>query len=335
MVKKENPTKNPLDWLLETENPGVRYLALRDLVKAGDKELAAAKKSAHTEGPIAEILSKMDKEGFWAEAGAGYYPKYTGTVWSVILLGQLGASIEMDKRIATTCNYLLGHNLTKNGTFTVNGLPSGTADCLQGNLCYSLLDLGCTDPRLDKAFEWMARSVTGEGIAPMTDKTAEVRYYAGKCGPVFACGSNDKKPCAWGAVSVMLAFSKYPERKRTPLIDRAIKTGVDFFFSTDPAKADYPSGYAPKPSGNWWKFGFPNFYVADILGIAEALVRLGYGKDPRLANTINLIRDKQDSQGRWALEYDYTGKTWVEFGPKKQPNKWVTLRALRVLDMVK
>lgn len=36
----------------------------------------------------------------------------------------------------------------------------------------------------------------------------------------------------------------------------------------------------------------------------------------------------------WLLEYDYTGKTWVDFGPKKQPNKWVTLRALRVLNMV-
>jgi hypothetical protein len=31
------------------------------------------------------------------------------------------------------------------------------------------------------------------------------------------------------------------------------------------------------------------------------------------------------------MEYDYTGKTWIDFGGKKQPNKWVTLRALRVL----
>jgi len=31
------------------------------------------------------------------------------------------------------------------------------------------------------------------------------------------------------------------------------------------------------------------------------------------------------------MEYSYTGKTWGDFGPKKMPNKWVTLRALRVL----
>jgi hypothetical protein len=58
---------------------------------------------------------------------------------------------------------------------------------------------------------------------------------------------------------------------------------------------------------------------------------LGYGSDPRLVNSIEFIRNKQDEQGEWLLEYDYTGKTWVDFGVKKQPNKWVTLRALRVL----
>jgi hypothetical protein len=276
----------------------------------------------------------MHPEGYWVKPGAGYLPKYTSTVWSVILLAHLGADLKMDGRIATAVTYVLEHNLTKDGHFTVNGLPSGTADCLQGNLCGSLLELGCEDPRLDKAYEWMARSVIGEGVAPMTEKKAPLRYYAGKCGPVFACGANDKKSCAWGGANVMLAFSKLPAGKRTPLIEKAIKTGVDFFFSTDPAKADYPSGYSPKPSGNWWKFGFPVFYVADILQIVESLARLGYGKDPRLANALDVIREKQDKQGRWPLEYSYTGKTWIDFGPKNQPNKWVTLRALRVLNMV-
>ncbi|HUT67198.1 MAG TPA: nitrogen fixation protein NifH [Dehalococcoidales bacterium] len=325
---------NPLNWLLEPGDIGVKYLAMRDLVKAGAADLLVVKKSAHSEGPIAAVLANMQPEGYWEQPGPGYYPKYTGTVWSVILLAQLGASPEIDPRIATASSYVLENNLTIGGHFTVNGLPSGTADCLQGNLCASLLDLGCEDPRLDKAFEWMARSVTGEGVAPMKDKAAPLRYYAGKCGPGFACGANNKLPCAWGSVKVMLAFGKLPKEKRTALIDRAINAGVDFLLGKDPAAADYPCGYSQKPSGNWWKFGFPVFYVADILQIAEALAGLGYAKDPRLSSTIELIRGKQDSQGCWALEYDYTGKTWVDFGPRKQPNKWVTLRALRVLEMV-
>jgi len=340
MKKQEDWKKvlkaDPTDWLLEPDNPGVRYLALRDIVEAGEKEIEAARRIAHREGLIAEVLSKMDTEGFWVRPGPGYFPTYTGTVWAVILLAQLGATIDMDKRIAAACVYIFDHSLTKYGQFTANGSPSGTLDCLQGNLCYSLLDLGCTDARLDKAYEWMARSVTGEGVAPMTDRAAKIRYYStNKCGPVFACSGTYKKSCAWGGVKVMLAFSKLPVEKRTPLINDAITTGIDFLFSKDPAKADYPIGYSPKPtgkpSGNWWKFGFPLFYITDILQNVEALARLGYGKDPRLANALQIILDKQDHQGRWLMEYSYTGKTWGDFGPKKMPNKWVTLRALRVL----
>ncbi len=71
--------------------------------------------------------------------------------------------------------------------------------------------------------------------------------------------------------------------------------------------------------------------MTDLLQIAEALAALGYVNDPRFSNALKIIREKQDARGRWSLDYEYTGKTWVDFGMKKQPNKWVTLRALRVL----
>ena len=34
------------------------------------------------------------------------------------------------------------------------------------------------------------------------------------------------------------------------------------------------------------------------------------------------------------MEFDYAGRTWLDFGAKKEPNKWVTLRALKVLKAV-
>jgi hypothetical protein len=326
-------TGSLLDWLLDKSDPGIRYLTLRDLLECppDDKELRAARAEAHTKGAIAAILAEMDEAGYWVESGTGYYPKYRGTVWSLSTLAQLGASAALDARLQKACAYVLDHALTSGGQFTVSGSAPGTADCLQGNLCAALIELGSDDPRLEKAMDWMARTVTGEGIAPIEDRGAAVRYYAGKCGPRFACGSNNKLPCAWGAVKVMLAFSKWPQARRTPTITRAVAEGIDFLFSTDPALADYPSGYSAKPSGNWWKFGFPVFYVTDLLQNVEALVALGCGHDPRLSNALNTIREKRDEGGRWALEYDYTGKTWIDFGAKKQPNKWVTVRALRVL----
>lgn len=339
MLWKNQLRKDSLPWLLESDNPGVRYLALRDILELGpsDRELTSARRAAHKEGPIAEVFSHMENEGYWIKPGPGYSPKYSSTIWSIILLAQLGANAREDKRIEQACNYLLDHALAEGGQFTMiaSGAPSGTADCVQGNLLWSLMQMGFDAPRLKKAYEWMARTVTGEGVAPAQEKDAPVRYYAtGKCGPTFACGANNKLPCAWGGVKVMMAFSQLPPDQRTPVIEKAIRQGVEFFFSVDPSTAAYPTGYAEKPSGNWWKFGFPVFYITDLLQLAEALVGLGYGNDSRLANVLNIIRDKQDSEGRWPLEYDYTGKTWIDFGKKKQPNKWVTLRALRVLKAV-
>jgi len=335
MSLQNQPSGDSISWLLEPDTPGVRYLALRDLVGLSDEdaELKSARRKAHKEGPIAKVLSKMEDAGYWVTAGPGYNPKYRSTVWSIILLAQLGASVREDGRIEQACKYLIDHALVEGGLFTsiTSGAPSGTIDCLQGNLCWSLVELGYDHPRLKYAFEWMARTVTGDGIAPVEEKDAQVRYYAYKCGPVFACGVNNKLPCAWGGCKVMMAFSKLPANKKTPLIKKAIKQGVDFFFSIDPATANYPSRLGDKPNRAWWKFGFPVFYVSDILQIAEALTGLGYAKDKRLANTLKIIREKQDENGRWLMDYDYSGKTWVNLGAKKEPNKWVTLRALRVL----
>ncbi len=326
---------DPVAWLLEPETPAVRHLALRDLLgrPPDDAELLAAKAAAHRQGPIAAVLDAMQPEGYWEKPGPGYNPKYRSTVWAISLLGQLGADAPEDERIGRACAYLLDQALTPHGQFSSKGAgaPSGSVDCLQGNMCAALLDLGYDDSRLDAAFEWAARSVTGEGVAPRSDREAELRYYSGKCGPGFACGANNELPCAWGAAKIMLAFAKLPPDRRTPLIEQAIEQGVDFLLSFDPADAAYPSGWNEKPSRNWWKFGFPVFYITDLLQIVEALAELGYGSDPRLANALDLVRGKADASGRWPLEYAYTGKTWVDFGPKKQPNKWVTLRALRAL----
>jgi hypothetical protein len=327
---------DPLPWLLDHDSPGVRYLALRDVVGLGEAsaELRSARRAAHRDGPIAAVLAHMEPAGYWVKPGPGYNPKYRSSVWAIILLAELGARIEEDRRIAAGCAYVLDHALAPGGQFSAlaAGAPSGTADCLQGNLCWALSELGSDDPRLERAFEWMARSVTGEGVAPASERAAPVRYFAGKCGPTFACGANNRLPCAWGGVKVMLAFGQLPRPRRTPLIKRAIRHGAEFLLEGDPASAAYPNGYAENPSGNWWKFGFPVFYVADVLQNVEALARLGYGHDHRLARALKIVIDKQDAQGRWALEYDYAGKTWFEVGPKRQPNKWVTLRALRALQ---
>lgn len=332
MTATDHAYQMTLDWLLEPENPGVRYLALRDLCESAhdDPEMVEACRAAHEQGPIAHILKNIQPEGWWSKAGPGYSPKYRSTVWALILLAQLGTSVKQDERVGQACNYLLDHAYAKGGYMSHNGSPGGTFDCLQGNLCWALTELGCEDPRLDEAYHWLAISQTGEGVAAKNTKDAPLRYYAYKCGPNFMCAANYNLPCAWGATKVLLALGRIPLEKQTPQVQRAIALAVDFFFRVEPTTAAWP--YKEKINNTWWKFGFPVFYNTDLLQVAEALVAIGHGNDPRLAATLELIRSKQDSQGRWHLEHDYADKTWGNYGKKGQANKWVTLRALRILQ---
>jgi hypothetical protein len=331
----EKLNADPLPWLLEPdlENPGVRYFTLLDLLDRSpeEREVLEARQSVMAHGPVPAILAAQNPEGYWVEPGPGYYPKYRGTVWQIISLAYLGAD-GSDSRVRAGCEYVLDQSRSHYGGFTADGRPSGLIHCLQGNLAAALIDLGWLgDERLVEALDWLARSITGEGIAPAEATSAEIRFYrSGNSGPGFHCAANYHLPCAWGAVKAMRALGKVPEDLRTPAIRQAIEMGKTFLLSRDPAIADYPM-VGDKPSRSWFQPGFPIGYVTDFLQNLEALVALGMGDDPRLRPAIELLLSKQDAQGRWKMEYTYNGKTWSDIEVKGQPSKWVTLRALRVL----
>lgn len=333
---QENLNGDPLPWLLEVDakNPGVRYYALTDLLEKpqDDAKVIEAKQAIMADGPVPAILEVLEPDGFWVEPGPGYYPKYRGTVWQIIFLAQLAADGE-DARVRSGCEYVLEHSRSQHGGFSATGTPAGMIHCLEGNLSAALIDLGWFgDDRLNEALDWLARSITGQGISPSEDKGAPVRYLrSGNSAPGFVCSANNQLPCAWGAVKAMLALSKVPETGRTETMEAAINMGVEFLLGRDPAVADYPMGYAEKPSRSWFRFGYPIGYVTDVLQNLEVLAALGYAGDPRLQPAIDLLLSKQDKQGRWKLEYTYNGKTWVDVEVKGQPSKWVTLRAARVL----
>ena len=327
---------DPLDWLLEIDaaNPGPRYFALQELLDKAqdDPEIISAREAIMANGPVPVILQNQDPLGFWAAAGASYGPKYRGTLWTIIILAQLGAD-GGHEQVHAGAEYVLSHYPAPGGGLSGNGSRSFLIHCMQGNLIAALIDLGWWgDERLDRGIDWLARSITGEGIALYTEKEAPVRFLrSGNSGPGFLCSANDHLPCAWGAIKALLGLSKVPLDQRPPEVQRAITAGAEFLLSRDPATADYPMGYAEKPSLSWFRFGYPIGYVTDVLQNLEVMTALGYGGDPRLQNALDLLLSKQGKDGRWLMQYTYNGKTWVDIEEKNKPSKWVTLRALRVL----
>jgi hypothetical protein len=333
-----------LDWLLEKADPGVRAFTLRDLLgaPADDADVIAARRAANRTSPVREILEAQQPEGWWSKPGPGYGPKYRSTLWSMIFLGQLGAD-GGDRRVRRGADYVLTHSRVGEpyGGITYNGMASGLFHCLQGNVGASLLDLGFgDDPRLQAALDWLARSITGEGIEravpggkhPGKSEDQRARYYrSGNSGPGFLCSANSQRGCAWGAIPALDALSRIPSRQRSGAVRRAIEAGSAFLLSRDPAKADYPTPTGGPPSRSWFQFGYPMGYVQDVLRNLEVLTALGWGKDHRLQHAADDLLKLRTPEGRWVMRYSYKGKLWCDVDGKGRPSKWVTLRARRVL----
>ena len=321
---------DPLPWLLEDGTPAVRHLALRYLQDEPEDapKVRRARSAAMRTDPIAAILENQQPDGWWVQPGAGYGPKYRGTVWSVVFLDQLGAD-GRHAGVRKACDYVLDHTQAASGGFGAWGSaqdrvppPSIVVHCLNGNLLRALIGLGwLDDPRVRRAIDWQARSITGEGFDGF--------YASGTSGPGFECAVNGKLPCGWGAVKALRGLARIPPRRRSRLVRRAVDVGTAFLLSRDPAAADYPTD--TKVSSSWFKLGFPSGYVADVLQNLEVLCELGHARDPRLGNAIELVLSKQDAEGRWRNEYAYNGKTWTDIEHQGASSKWVTLRACTVL----
>jgi hypothetical protein len=356
---KEKLKRNPIPWLLEHDEsqPAIRYYTLRDILcrDENDKEVKAAKAAIMTSGPVPVIMAAQHPEGYWGER-----PKYTGTLPALVYLAQFGAD-GADPRIRAGCEILLSRYIDSGGSLgglSLIGTTSGFNYCAAGSMGAALIDFGWyNDQRLQTAMEWLAQAITGEGVADALSRDTNKRDEKSRnSSPPFACsGRNANLPCAWGAIKAMIALNKVPPAQRTKNMHEAIRLGMDFLLSHDPAVADYPFGTGNRPSSIWFKFYYPLRSQADVLQNLEALTALGQAQNPRLANALNLVISKQNQQGRWLLERTYkeladtqekkvfywyqnslklyiTGKELAEIQEKKgQPSKWVTLRALRVL----
>ena len=312
------------NWLLEENNPSVRYFTLRHLLNRpeDDPKVQAAQRAIMTSEPVQKILAAQDPEGFWVKAGPGYSPKYQSTAWQILFLAELGVD-GGNEQVRRGCEYLIAHAQAAHGGFSAmaNAVPSGAIHCLNGNLIWALTALGhAGDSRVQRAVAWLAGSITGEefdwwnAIVP---------------GPGFLCGANMKLPCAWGAVKALRALTNLPPSMQSPKVKRAAEATVEFLFSHELAKADYP--HYERISGEWFKFGFPLSYTSDVLEAAFVLCEAGHGGDPRLRNAVDLIISMLQPDDRWLMKHSLNGKMWADIEVKGKPSKWITLRALRVL----
>jgi hypothetical protein len=273
-------------------------------------------------GPVPRILESQTKDGHWGAADSFYFPGYTSTAWQLIFLAWLGADGD-DPRIRAACDWVLANGPSPFGGFSIDGRQSGVVHCLNGDVFRALIVLGWyDDPRTRKALGWACDAILGRG-------QPEFRQ-SGTSGPTFACAHNGKLPCAWGAVKELLGMAAIPPKRRSRAVREVINSGCEYLLRHDLRTASFPT--ATTVTRRWFRFGFPASYSADLLELLLALAELGVIRDERARPALEFVVSKQTKDGRWNLETTLNKKMIVPIEERGEPSKWVTLRALRVLN---
>jgi len=316
-------------WLLEPDNPSVRYLTLTEIldVPADDPEAIAARAAIMDAGVVPQILAKQAEGGYWDDPKRFYDAKYTGTVWQLMILAEHLAD-GGDERIRKACEFLLEHSQDlASGGFAMHpsakqggGRPTEVIPCLTGNLVWAFIRLGyLSDPRIARGIDWITTYQRfDDGIAALPEDWPYDRYEV--------CFG--RHTCFMGVVKALKALAEIPPSARSSAVERTIAEGAEFLLKHHVYKRSHDLAKVSKPG--WLRFGFPLMYQTDALEILGILTRLGC-RDERMQEAVDLMVSKQDAAGRWALENTFNGKMLVDIEVKGKPSKWITVNALRVL----
>jgi hypothetical protein len=320
---------DPISWLLEDDDPSVRYFTLTGLLGSAsdDDDVVTAKRAIMSRGAVPSILAAQADDGHWEGPDRFYQAKYRGTVWQLVILASLGAD-GTDQGVRAGCEAILRDSQdTESGGFAADrakkaggGLHSYVIPCLTGNMVWSLIRLGMLDdPRVQRGVEWITtyqRFDDGADEAPTGWPYDRFEMCWGR------------HTCHMGAVKAIKALAAIPPDRRSPEVERTLAEGAEFMLRHHVHKRSHDLTKLSKPG--WRHLGFPLMYQTDLLEILGILTSLGY-HDDRMGEALDLLAGKADAQGRWTLENTFNDRFVVPIETKGKPSKWVTLEALRVL----
>lgn len=320
---------DPTNWLLEEENPSVRYFTLKDILDRPENDTAVqtARRSIMQSGLVPDILREQREPAYLQAYPRFYTYKYRGLVWSLIVLAELGA--EADPYIKEQCEYLFEHSQERqDGGFAMNaaartggGRITEVIPCLTGNMVWSLIHFGyLDDPRLQRGIDWITRFMRfNDGTEDAPQVPPYDRYET-------CWGAHT---CHMGVVKALKGLSAIPVERRTKEINDTIQKAAEFLLIHHIHRRSHNLNRTSKPG--WLKFGFPLMYQTDALEILDILTGLGI-KDSRMEEAIDIVIAKQDDTGRWRVENTYNSeRLLLPIGQKDEQSKWLTLRAVRVL----
>ncbi|MGA2502677.1 MAG: hypothetical protein ABSG01_01140 [Anaerolineales bacterium] len=300
--------RDVIRWLLEEDNPSVRYRTLKEILNYSDDapEMVHAKSAILESHPVRTLLEKMHPDGYWLQknprtqrvVGDGVeYGSFATTHFCLAYLSELGVDRTQPQVEKAAERYLALQQ--------ADGDWFRHFSCLLGYNIRTFMRLGFRDDkRVHRALGLINQTCRRDGGYLCDIHEGKTR-------------TNSVKSCFRGSVKALVAFSEFPnywdEPRCKQLLNYFLGRGGIF-------QSDHPGIPVNRDVEN---LSFPITWRANSFEVLYALSKMGYGKDERLRAAWTALERHADPADRYRLDWTPTQCPWV-VGRRGDVNKWIT-----------
>src|SRR5215468_5221878 len=302
-----------VDWLLDSD-PAIRWQVRRDLTGATPDDIATARARVEREGWGAQLLALEGADGLW-DGGACFPASYTGgepgqpwtatmhTLQTLQIFGLDPASETARRAIAL---------ISENGRWEHAGqryFDGEVEPCINGRTIES-------------------GAYFGVNVAPLVERVLGERLADGGWNCEAENGSvRSSFDTTINVLDGLLEFER--ATGGSAQVRTARRSGEEYLLERGLFRRK-STGAIVQPA--YLEFAFPYYWHYDVLRALDYFRQSGADPDPRMAEAVAVVQSKRQPDGRWLLDRIHPGRVHFDLeGGAGTPNRWNTLRALRVL----
>jgi len=321
--RKENKLNIPIDWLLEG-TPWVRYRVFRDLLSLPETapEVIAARKTMIENAQIKSLVADVSSypgEVLRSHKTAGHI------LHKLAFLAEIGVQSTDPgmERVTGKMYTSISHEGIPELVFNIAPRYGGSGKnqnawmlCDAPLLLYALASFCPEDSTIrEKPREFLVTLLRENGFP------CAVSPALGK----FRGPGRKSDPCPYANLLMLQMLSLTPDKSKA-----AIKTAGETLLSLWEIRRE-KRPYLFAMGTDFTKLKAPLIWY-DILHFLDVFTRFPFfHNDPRLAAMLELLQTKADSQGHFTAESVWRAWKGWEFGQKREPSKWISFLAYRIL----
>jgi hypothetical protein len=301
-----NTDPKTIAWLLEGD-PAIHWQVMRDLLNEPPEIFEGERAKVATVGWGKQLLGHQDSDGNWG--GGIYTPKWKSTTYTMLLLHQLGLPID-NPQAQQACSHLVDGVYSDGGINYWKSLKHSET-CVSGMVLALLSYFRYPDERVHRLANHLLEQ-------QMADGGWNCKSYDGATHSSFHT-----------TISVLEGLQEYASSHPTPAtIMDAAQRGREFLLAHRLYKS-HRTGTIVDTAMK--QLHFPPRWRYDFIRALDYFQSVNAAKDERIQDAIDLLKEKQNDNGRWILNKPWSGVVFFDMEQTGKESRWNTLRALRVL----